>query len=77
MRYKLNEINLIQSDISLGKETYVIKIGKTKENVIYVAKKSKTRETQTCVQIIKIKMKLFDNLFLKKKIKMAKALKIQ
>lgn len=41
------------------------------------AKKSKIKEMQTCVQVVKVKKKQFENLSLKKKMKMAQALKIQ
>ena len=41
------------------------KVVKTKENVIYMAKKSKTRKTQTCIQVVKVEMKWFEDLSLK------------
>ena len=62
--------------MSLGKETCVVKVAKTKENVTCATKRLKTRETQTCVQVVKVEMKRFEDLFSKKKIMMAEALKI-
>lgn len=52
------------------------KISKTKENVTCVVKKPQIRKMQTYVQIMKVKIKQLENLFLKKKIKMAEVLKI-
>ncbi len=50
-----------------------MKVVKIKENVICMAKRLKTREIQTYVQVIKIEMKWFEDLSLKKKIRIAEA----
>ena len=49
------------------------KVVKTKKNVIYMAKGSKIKETETCIQIMKVGMKWFKDLFSK----MAEAPKFQ
>lgn len=41
-------MRLIQSDISLRKETCIVKFVKIRENMTYMAKKSKTREMISC-----------------------------
>ncbi len=38
------------------------KVVKTKENVICVAKGSKTKETHTCVKVVKVEIDWFGNL---------------
>ncbi len=77
MRHKFNNTNLVYSDMFLKNGTYIIKVAKTSKNATWIVKELKTREIEICMrQVLKIKMKRFKYLFLKKRIKKVEALKI-